>query len=176
MRQRQKALAKQTEALTQGERLLVRQRYQFGDGWPQTSMVEAAYADFETILGRRCVSRTVCRVACHRCFVGSHRAFYVASQPNASCCQASAQGGMLSCFGARRHVLTLRRNASCYQASAQGVMLSCFDARRHVAMLPRAVRLCCVVRHLITFSAFMMLSTIDSSSRFDCPVCHAASR
>ena len=53
MRQRQKALAKQTEALCHGERLLVRQRYQFGEGWPQTSMVEAAYADFETILGRR---------------------------------------------------------------------------------------------------------------------------
>ena len=62
MRQRQKSLAKQTEALTQGERLLVRQRYQFGEGWPQTSMVEAAYADFETILGRRCVCLKVeCR-------------------------------------------------------------------------------------------------------------------
>lgn len=53
MRQRQKALSKQTEALCHGERLLMRQRYQFGEGWPQTSMVEAAYADFETILGRR---------------------------------------------------------------------------------------------------------------------------
>lgn len=57
MRQRQKALGKQTEALCQGERLLARQRYQFGQGWPQTSMVEAAYADFETILGRRCAFR-----------------------------------------------------------------------------------------------------------------------
>lgn len=54
MRQRQKALGKQTEALCLGERLLARQRYPFGEGWPQTSMVEAAYADFETILGRRC--------------------------------------------------------------------------------------------------------------------------
>lgn len=53
MKQRQKALAKQTEALSQGERLLARQRYHFGEGWPQTSMVEAAYADYETILGRR---------------------------------------------------------------------------------------------------------------------------
>ncbi|CAN0169060.1 unnamed protein product, partial [Ectocarpus sp. 12 AP-2014] len=53
MRQRQKALGRQTEALCLGERLLARQRYPFGEGWPQTSMVEAAYADFETILGRR---------------------------------------------------------------------------------------------------------------------------
>ena len=64
MRQRQKALSKQTEALSAGERLLARQRYQFGDGWPQTSMVEAAYVDFETILGRRCVTRST---ACHVC-------------------------------------------------------------------------------------------------------------
>lgn len=55
MRQRQKSLAKETEALSQGEKLLARQRYQFGQGWPQTSMVEAAYIDFETILGRRWV-------------------------------------------------------------------------------------------------------------------------
>lgn len=53
MGQRQKALSKQTEALTAGERLLARQRYQFGEGWPQTSMVESAYLDFETILERR---------------------------------------------------------------------------------------------------------------------------
>lgn len=63
MRQRQKALGKQTDALCQGERLLARQRYQFGDGWPQTSMVEAAYADFETILGRRWANSVGC--ICH---------------------------------------------------------------------------------------------------------------
>lgn len=54
MRQRQKSLGKQAEALLAGERLLVRQRFQFPPSWPQTSMVESAYADFETILGRRC--------------------------------------------------------------------------------------------------------------------------
>ncbi|CAM9128550.1 unnamed protein product [Discosporangium mesarthrocarpum] len=53
MRQRQKALSKQTEALVTGERLLMRQRHQFPPGWPQTSMVEAAFADFDTILVRR---------------------------------------------------------------------------------------------------------------------------
>lgn len=53
MRQRHKSLGKQAEALLSGERLLMRQRFQFPQGWPQTSMVEAAYADFETILGRR---------------------------------------------------------------------------------------------------------------------------
>lgn len=56
MRQRHKSLGKQAEALVQGERLLVRQRHQFPEGWPETSMVEAAYGDFETILGRRCVA------------------------------------------------------------------------------------------------------------------------
>ena len=95
MRQRQKALAKQTEALTRGERLLVQQRYQFGEGWPQTSMVEAAYADFETILGRRCVSWTV---ACH-VIGGFWRPLCVfrVSLPEDSCCQASAQGATLPC-------------------------------------------------------------------------------
>lgn len=104
MRQRQKALAKQTEALTQGERLLIRQRYQFGEGWPQTSMVEAAYADFETILGRRCGSWTVPWHIMVLVFAATLPRIPFTSRPKASCCQVSAQGVMLPSFGARRHV------------------------------------------------------------------------
>ncbi|CAM9242548.1 unnamed protein product, partial [Chrysoparadoxa australica] len=53
MGQRQQQMQSQLKRLEAGEKLLLRQRYQFPADWPQSSQLVATYSGFSQILGRR---------------------------------------------------------------------------------------------------------------------------